>query len=89
MDSNFVVTFGVSLCTRGLRATRPCLSVLFCGMEMWGGIPTINVRMQMVCTFICTLCKYTTCIMRSLKRCSHCYWSAVDCDDRATVVQFG
>jgi hypothetical protein len=23
-----------------------------------GGIPTINVRMQMVCTFIGTFCKY-------------------------------
>jgi hypothetical protein len=27
--------------------------------------------------------------MRSLKRCSRCYWSAVDCDGRATVVQVG
>jgi hypothetical protein len=54
-----------------------------------GGIPTINVRMQMVCTFIGTFCKYTTCIMRSLKRCSWGYWSAVDCDGRATVVQVG
>jgi hypothetical protein len=40
-------------------------------------IPTINTRMQMVCTFIGTLCKYTTCIMRSLKRSSRYYWSAV------------
>jgi hypothetical protein len=38
----------------------------------------------MVCTFIGTLCKYTICIMRSLKRCSRCYWSEVDCDGRAT-----
>jgi hypothetical protein len=34
----------------------------------------------MVCTFIDTLCKYTTCIIRT----SWCYWSAVDCEDRAT-----
>jgi hypothetical protein len=38
----------------------------------------------MVCTFIDTLCKYTTCVMRCLRRCSRCYWSAVDCDGRAT-----
>jgi hypothetical protein len=37
----------------------------------------------MVCTFIGTFCKYTTCIM-SWKRCSRCYWSAADWDDRAT-----
>jgi hypothetical protein len=30
-----------------------------------GGYPTLNARLQMVCTFIDTLCKYTTCIMRS------------------------
>jgi hypothetical protein len=34
----------------------------------------------MVCSFIDTLRKYTTCIMRS----SWCYWSAVNCDGRAT-----
>jgi hypothetical protein len=34
----------------------------------------------MVCTFIDTLCKYTTRIMRS----SRCYWSAVGCGGRAT-----
>jgi hypothetical protein len=50
-----------------------------------GGFPlTINIRLQMVCTFIDTLCKYTTRIMRSFKRCSRCYWSAVDCDARTT-----
>jgi hypothetical protein len=54
-----------------------------------GGIPTINTTLQMVCTFIDTLCKYTTCIMRSFKWCSRCYWSAVDCDRRATVVEVG
>jgi hypothetical protein len=54
-----------------------------------GGIPSLNVRMQMVCTLIGTFCKYATCIMRSLKRCSRCYWSAVDFDGRATVVQVG
>jgi hypothetical protein len=43
----------------------------------------------MVCTFIDTLCKYTTCIMRCLRRCSPCYWSAVDCDGQATVVEVG
>jgi hypothetical protein len=48
------------------------------------GIPTINTRLQMVCTFIGTLCKYTTRIMRSLRRSSRCYWSAVDCDGWAT-----
>jgi hypothetical protein len=33
-----------------------------------GGYPhTINTRLQMVCSFIDTLCKYTTCIMRSLR----------------------
>jgi hypothetical protein len=53
------------------------------------GITTINVRLQMVCTCIDTLCKYTTCIMRCLKRCSWCYWSAVGCDGRATVVEVG
>jgi hypothetical protein len=31
-----------------------------------GGVPlTINVRLQMVCTFIGTLCKYATCTMQS------------------------
>jgi hypothetical protein len=40
--------------------------IYICG----GGIPTINVHMQMVCTFIGTFCKYTTCVMGSLKRCS-------------------
>jgi hypothetical protein len=30
-----------------------------------GGIPTINVRMLMVCSFVYTLCNYTTRIMRS------------------------
>jgi hypothetical protein len=43
----------------------------------------------MVCTFICTFCKKTTCITWSLKQCSRCYWSAIDCDGRATVVQVG
>jgi hypothetical protein len=43
----------------------------------------------MVCTFIGTHCKHTTCIMRSLRRSSWCYWSAVDCDGRATVVEVG
>jgi hypothetical protein len=56
------------------------------GHQFVGGgvIPTINTRLQMVCTFIGTFCKYTTHIMRSWKRCSRCYWSAVDCDGRAT-----
>jgi hypothetical protein len=44
--------------------------------------PQLNVRMQVVCTFIGTFCKYTTRIMPSLKRCSRCYWSAVRCDGR-------
>jgi hypothetical protein len=34
---------------------------------------------QMVCTFIAMHCKYTTCIMRSLRWSSCCYWLAVDC----------
>jgi hypothetical protein len=38
-------------------------------LETDGGVTTINVRLQMVCSFIGTLCKYTTRIMRSL-RCS-------------------
>jgi hypothetical protein len=38
----------------------------------------------MVRTFIGTFCKYTTCIMRSLRRNPRCYWSVVDCDGRAT-----
>jgi Na+-transporting NADH:ubiquinone oxidoreductase subunit NqrB len=29
------------------------------------GVTTINTRLQMVCTFIDTLCKYTTCIKRN------------------------
>jgi hypothetical protein len=45
---------------------------------------TIDARLQMVCTFIGTFCKYTTRVMRSLKQCSRCYWSAVDCGGRAT-----
>jgi hypothetical protein len=49
-----------------------------------GGIPTINTPLQMVCTFIDTICKYTTCIMWSLRRSFWCYWSAVDCGGRAT-----
>jgi hypothetical protein len=51
------------------------------------GITTVNTRLQMVCTFIYTNCKYTTCFMRSLRRNSWCYWSAVHCDDRATVAE--
>jgi hypothetical protein len=65
----------------GFESSVMFVAFLVCG----GGIPTFNVCMQMVCTF----CKYTTCIMRSFKRCSRCYWSAVDCDGRATVVQVG
>jgi hypothetical protein len=53
------------------------------------GVTTINTRLRIVCTCIGTLCKYTTRIMRSLRRSSRCYWSAVDCDGRATVVQVG
>jgi hypothetical protein len=48
------------------------------------GVITNNTRLQMVCSFIDTLGKYTTSIMRSLRRSSCCYWSAVDCDGRAT-----
>jgi hypothetical protein len=40
------------------------------------GVTTISTRLQMVCTFIDTLCKYKTCIMRSLRWSSWCYWSA-------------
>jgi hypothetical protein len=43
----------------------------------------------MICTFIDTFCKYTTRVMRSLKRSSRCYWSAADCDGLATVVEVG
>jgi hypothetical protein len=43
----------------------------------------------MACTFIDTLCKYKTCVMRSMRQSSWCYWSAVDCDGRATVVEVG
>jgi hypothetical protein len=32
---------------------------------------------------------YTTCIMRSLRQSSCCYWSAVDFSGRATVVEVG
>jgi hypothetical protein len=39
--------------------------------------------------FLLTHCKYTTRIMLSLRRSSWCYWSAVDCDGRATVVEVG
>jgi hypothetical protein len=53
------------------------------------GVTTINTRLQMVCTFIDKLSKYTTCIMRSLRRSSWCYWSAVGCDARATVGEVG
>jgi hypothetical protein len=69
------------------RSQHWCISLVTC--ICGGGIPTINIRLQMVCTFIGTLCKYTTRIMRSLKRCTRCYWSAVDCDGRATVVEVG
>jgi hypothetical protein len=54
-----------------------------------GGIPTINTRLLMVCIFIGMFCKHTTRIMRSLRRSSRCYWSAVDCNGRATVVEVG
>jgi hypothetical protein len=33
--------------------------------------------------------RVTSCIMRSLRRNPWCYWSAVDCDVRATVVEVG
>jgi hypothetical protein len=48
------------------------------------GVTTVNTRSQMVCTFIDTHCNYTTCSMWSLRRSSRSYWSAVDCDGRAT-----
>jgi hypothetical protein len=41
-------------------------------------VHTVNVRLHMICSFIDTLGKYTTCITRSLRRSSSCYWSAVD-----------
>jgi hypothetical protein len=46
-------------------------------------------RLQMLRSFIATLGRYATCIMRSLRRSSRCYWSAVDCDGQATVVEVG
>jgi hypothetical protein len=49
-----------------------------------GAWTTINTQLQMVCTFIGTHCNYSTCIMRSLKRSSWCYWLTVDCDGRTT-----
>jgi hypothetical protein len=52
-------------------------------------IATNNALLQIVCTFIDTHSKYTTCIVRSLRRSSCCCWSAVDCDRRATVVEVG
>jgi hypothetical protein len=50
-------------------------------------VTTNNRRLQMVCSFIDTHSKYTTCIMRSLRWSSCCYWLTVDCDGRATVVE--
>jgi hypothetical protein len=41
-------------------------------------ITTNNVRLLIVCSFIDTHCTYTTCFMRSLRRSSCCYWSAVE-----------
>jgi hypothetical protein len=52
------------------------------------GEPQI-ARLHMVCSFITTHCEYITCIMRSLRRSSCCYWSAVACDGRAAVVEVG
>jgi hypothetical protein len=43
----------------------------------------------MVCSFIDTQSIYTTCIKQSLRRSSWCYWSAVDCDGRAIVIEVG
>jgi hypothetical protein len=40
--------------------------------NLWG-VSTINVRLQMMCSFIDTHCKYIACIMRSLRRSSRCY----------------
>jgi hypothetical protein len=56
---------------------------------LWGFVTTINTRLEMVCTFIDTFCKYTTSVMRSLWRSSRCYWSAVGRDGRETVVVVG
>jgi hypothetical protein len=49
---------------------------------------TIDTRLQMVCTFIDTPCKYTTYIMRSLMR-SSLMLLVGGCDGRATVVEVG
>jgi hypothetical protein len=91
LQNTFRNHYFISLCT----AVIGYLVNLICAINtvFWicgGGIPTqLILLLQMVCTFIGTFCKYTTCIMRSLKRCSWCYWSVVDCDGRATVVQVG
>jgi hypothetical protein len=55
------------------------------------GVTTKNSRLAdgIDSSFIDMLGKYTTCIMRSLRRSSRCYWSAVDGDNRATVVEVG
>jgi hypothetical protein len=52
-------------------------------------VTTINTPLQMVCSFIGTHCKYTTCNMQSLRWSPWCHWLAVDCDGRATVVEVG
>jgi hypothetical protein len=57
--------------------------------NLWGIVTTSNTRSQMVCAFIDTHCNYTPCIMRSLRRSSWCYWWAVECDGRVTVVEVG
>jgi hypothetical protein len=76
----------VAVCTDAVKwSYRRCLMAISVSGEdgtcrCGGGIPTINTWLQMICTFIGMLCKYTICIMRS----SWCSWSAVDCDGRAT-----
>jgi hypothetical protein len=73
---------------KGLESMEIAIQSSYLLIELVG-VATINVRFQMLCTFIDTHCKYITCIMWSLRRSSWCYWSAFNCDGRATVAEVG
>jgi hypothetical protein len=49
-----------SLCENSGREQPHSHLVTILSHEIFVGVTTINTRLQMVCTFIDTLCKYTT-----------------------------
>jgi hypothetical protein len=69
VNRRFVGTYHLHLQGKKISCARNHLGA-HASERTCGGIPTINTRLQMVCTFIGTFCDYITCIMRSLRRSS-------------------